>query len=260
RDGAVLDREASLESLVMAVGIDDLDQNRSPRALVERIELATVVLLDGPGAGTDERARAAGIVGALNPDARITWTDTVPDALAVGQAAGDPRFDPDAARQRGALGDVLRGADRRSASGVSQFVFSARRPFHPTRLRDWLGSCPAGILRARGTYWVASQPDVAATLDVAMGDVAIQVQGTWWAAVPAAQHPAGPEWEAYRARVWHPTFGDRRQHITLITSDLDETVMRTALQDCLVTEAEIGQWGARAASPGSPPSTGAESR
>jgi len=235
--GSALESDAWLDGLVVVAGADELVRPRSPRALVERIELATVVSLDGDGASAADRDRATRMVRALNPTARIIWADT--GTTAVGTDAGDAPFDLGAALERAKLGDILDGNGRSQDDEINRFVFSARRPFHTERLHAWLKAPPPGLLRARGGFWVATRPHVAVALDVAMADVQTDVEGHWWAAVPEDQRPTGPQWKAYQAQVWHEVFGDRRQEIAFVGTELDEATTLSSLQACLLTEREL---------------------
>ncbi|GAB2604156.1 hypothetical protein GCM10027190_59620 [Spirosoma areae] len=43
---------------------------------------------------------------------------------------------------------------------ISSFVFRDRRPFHPVRFWHYLSeNFPAGIIRSKGLFWLASRPD-----------------------------------------------------------------------------------------------------
>lgn len=241
--GRRLEPSAWVDALVVTTSVDELvGPGGAARALVERIELATVVHIE-PGAASDpQRATAARIAHALNPAARVTWADA--GALVAGEAAGDARFDLDAARSRATLGDVLDGDETRAGAGVMRLVFQARRPFHAERLHAWLSAPPPGLLRGRGGFWVATRPHIAATLDLAGSDARTDMEGHWWAAVPESEHPSGPDWDRYVAGIWDFTFGDRRQELAFVGTDLDESALRAGLEACLLTAEELSRPGA----------------
>ena len=39
--------------------------------------------------------------------------------------------------------------------GVTSFTYRTRRPFHPERVAEVLRTLPAGVVRSKGTLWVA---------------------------------------------------------------------------------------------------------
>ena len=181
--------------------------------------------------------QACAVSTGVDPNAETTTSSptatTVPVAQDVRLAALD------------VVGQLLDAVLDRSAGSMQQGVlrlpFHARRPFHPARLHAWLSDLPAGVVRARGSFWISSAPHIAAELDVALGDVQTAVAGHWWAAVPEAQRPSGPDFAAYVAGVWHPSFGDRRQELAFVGVDVDRAALLEGLQGCLLTDAELGQ-------------------
>ncbi|MGQ5516381.1 CobW family GTP-binding protein [Halococcus saccharolyticus] len=107
--------------------------------------------------------------------------------------------------------------DRSAAEehGVTSFVYTRERPFHPERLDDWLDTWTGNVIRAKGVFQLAGREAV-------MG---LDQAG------PAVQ--AGPigEWDAE---------DDRRTRLVFIGSDLDETRIVEELDDCLVNDTELG--------------------
>ena len=126
-----------------------------------------------------------------------------------------------------------------SNDGTVRFDYQARRPFHPTRLHTLLAEAWSGVLRAKGNFWVASRPEVAATLDLAGGSRTTSVTGTWWSAVSADQRPNSPEFRQYMEEIWHPDFGDRHQDFSIVGVGVDEDELRARLDQCLLTDEEL---------------------
>lgn len=239
--GAVLAEDARIQALIAVVGVDQLrlgTRGGPSRQLVERIELAQVVLLDTGGRPRDGRVSDAELlVRALNPDARVMAQDS--EHATLSGLGGDAPFDLQAAQQRSELQDLLDAGGSQTAGRVTRIAFLARRPFHPQRLHTWLEAPPQGLVRARGSFWVASRPHLAATLDLAPGDSHTEVAGHWWAAVPQGDRPTGPAFEAHLREVWDPTFGDRRQELAFVGIDLGEAELTSSLEACLLTDAEL---------------------
>jgi G3E family GTPase len=244
--GFTLAQSATLQGLVAVVSVGELlAAPQTVREAVERIELATVVLMDSTGADDPARQRAERIVAALNPDAHLVWSG---DDTAAG-ADGDPHttapFDLDAAQDRAALQDLLYGDGAGETEHVQRFAFRARRPFHPGRLQRWLSAGWPGLVRVRGQFWVCTAPHVAADMDIALGDAKTTMGGHWWAAVPEDNRPSEPAFVAYLQQVWDPTFGDRRQELAFVGTGVNPTTLLRSLEGCLLTQDELttpGLW------------------
>jgi G3E family GTPase len=136
-------------------------------------------------------------------------------------------------------------------SGISGFVYRARRPFHPERLwallhREW-----TGVLRSKGFFWLATRSDIGGSLSQAGSALRHGPAGVWWAAQDRSEWPTGDaELEAEIAAEWFGdaddmSIGDRRQELAIIGAALDEAHWRAAFDACLLTDAEWSQ-GAQA--------------
>jgi hypothetical protein len=58
--------------------------------------------------------------------------------------------------------------------------------------------------------------------------------GFWWANVPAERWPEDPSWRQSLKKNWNEIYGDRRQEIVFIGTDMDEADLRRRLDACLV--------------------------
>ena len=61
----------------------------------------------------------------------------------------------------------------------------------------------------------------------------------FWKDVPRASWPDDEEYLASIAKQWEEPFGDMRQELVFIGQGLDESGMRQALDDCLLSEEEV---------------------
>ncbi|AXR82734.1 CobW family GTP-binding protein [Natrarchaeobaculum sulfurireducens] len=122
--------------------------------------------------------------------------------------------------------------------GVDSFVFRARRPFHPGRFATFLRDLPAGIVRSKGTVWIAGNDG---KVDVSQAGPSIRatVRGPWIASLPAVDQ------DLYRSNrpglEWHDDHGDRLTELVFIGTEYDESRLRGQLESCLVDDEE---WGA----------------
>ena len=237
--GRVLSSVAHIASMVVVVNgptlLADL-QSKGGRRLVERIELADVIVVLGNAGHAFQTVRA------LNNHARLHHEG---DAGSLDRLQADIPFDLPAAQRRAALADVLGQEGPTRVDGVSRFAFRARRPFHPGRLHDLLQQEWREVLRAQGAFWVATRPNAVGLLDTVAGQSKTSLGGHWWASVPEAQHPNSPAFKRQLEERWHPSFGDRMQELAIVALG-EESALQAHLTRCLLTEDELSQperWG-----------------
>lgn len=208
--------------------------------LVDQIEFADVVVLNK----TDlVDVQALGLVEAvcrsLNPQARIVRAEH-------GAAPLDAILDTglfDMARAQSAAGwkQALEfgKTPETEAYGVSSFVYRARRPFHPKRLKAVLDQEWPGVWRSKGFFWLATRMNYVGSWSQAGAAATHEWGGYWWAAIPPARRPQDPETRAFLTRVWRQPHGDRRQEIVLIGKDMDRAALTAMFDKALLTPAEV---------------------
>jgi G3E family GTPase len=208
--------------------------------LVEQIEFADVVVLNkATDASHEQRDAARKIVVALNPDAQIVEAD-------YGQVPHDRIFDtglfdfekaqenPLWARELYGFADHIPETEE---YGITSFVYRARRPFDPQKLHSAFNGPLPGVLRAKGHFWVATQPDWLAEFSLAGAMTSVKPLGVWWATVPTERHPDTPQGTAYLERHWEEPFGDRRQELVFIGAGLEKEKITATLDAALVEDA-----------------------
>ena len=216
--------------------------------LVEQIEFADVVILNKVSdASPRELKLARQIVRALNADAEIIETDFA--RVPLEKVLDTGRFDFERAQTHPLWFKELNGfADHVPETeeyGIRSFVYRARRPFHPGRLRTFIDRAWPGVVRAKGFFWLATRPHHVGELSQAGALVRTEKRGLWWASVPKTRWPDHDEWRAAMQPYLDPMWGDRRQELVFIGSDpMDEKEIRAVLDACLVDETEYvpGSW------------------
>ena len=234
------DMEAlSLKESGEALGEDD--ERNVADLLVDQIEFANVILISKIDLiGSDDIASLKAILHSLNPDAEI-----VP--MVMGQAPLHKVLDTglfDFAKAEQAPGWLkeLRGEHTPETEeyGISSFVYSARRPFHPQRFYDHLHHSEwdnGTLLRSKGFFWLASRPEWAGNWSQAGGIMHHGLAGRWWFSVPKQQWP-----EQYVDDIhaqWCEPFGDCRQELVFIGQNIDADKVRQELDCCLLNDAEL---------------------
>lgn len=208
--------------------------------LVEQIEFADVVVLNKiSDASPEQREAVSRTVRALNPDARQIEADF--GKVPLGAVLDTGLFDHEKAQEHPLWHKELYGfkdhVPETEEYGISSFVYRARRPFHPEKFSAFLARTWSGLIRAKGHFWLATRPDWVGEMSLAGSICRTEAMGFWWAAVPRARWPDHPEWQAILDRNWHSVWGDRRQELVFIGTELDEAAIRAALDLCLVGDA-----------------------
>jgi G3E family GTPase len=232
-----------------ALNTGEGDDRTIVEALIEQIEFCNVIVINKTDLiDASALAKLKDILHALNPRAELI--DARFGAAPSNQLVNTDRFDFDATSSAPGWLAML-NADPESApaiapdeSGISGFVYRARRPFHPERLwalvhREW-----PGVLRCKGFFWLATRSDIGGSLSQAGGALRHGPAGMWWAAQERSEWPTGDaELEAEIAADWFGdaddmSIGDRRQELAMIGIDLDEAHWRSAFNACLLTDEE----------------------
>ena len=208
--------------------------------LVEQVEFADVIVVNKTDLlPADEVARLRGILATFNPGAEIVLASH--GAVAMAKVMGTGRFDFERAQQAAGWAKAMAGEHLPESVefGITNFVYRSRRPFHPARFYKFLASDMAGVVRAKGFFWLASRMRWAGSWQLAGAVGRHEAAGFWWAAMPPAQRPQDPQWQETIRKDWHPMYGDRRQELVFIGIGMNEASVRAGLDACLLTDKEM---------------------
>ncbi len=219
--------------------LGDEDDRTLVHLLTDQIEFADVVILNKVADAEPHQVDAARkIIRSLNGDARIIETnhsDAPADAI-----LDTGLFDFEKAHEHPMWAKELYGfADHVPETeeyGVASFVYRARRPFVPEKVKAVLNGEMPGVIRAKGHFWLATRPDWVAEFSLAGALSSITPLGTWWAAVPKERWPDNDTARRYMADNWQEPWGDRRQEIVFIGADIDWPRLKARLDACLLPE------------------------
>lgn len=205
--------------------------------LVEQIEFADVVVINKVSETTEPtRAEIRKVIAALNPEARQFETDF--GEVPLDTILNTGLFDEAKASTHPLWHKELHSPESHMPEsdeyGISSFVYRERRPFDPVRLLSFLNSPWSGVIRAKGHFWLATRPDWVGLLSVAGMQRRCEPMGYWWATIPMPSWPSDPQFREHLNSRWDDTWGDRRQELVFIGSDMNEVHIRTALDACLV--------------------------
>ena len=269
----VVDGHLFYESFVAGESPADEVEKRGPDAdgtrplsdlLVEQIEYADVLLLNKCDLLDEtQQDRVEDLLAALQPDAEIvrtTHSAVDPDRLLgtglfdvgrMGETAGWKRALDEAEHEHGHADD---GHDERESDhdhadhdhrhppeeyGVSSFTYRRRRPFHPERVAAVLGDLPPTVVRSKGTCWIAGS-DQQQVFSQAGPSARVTATGQWIAELSELDQ------QLYRSNRsdldWDEEWGDRHTGLVFIGTGIDEDALVDALDDALLTDAELADW------------------
>ena len=226
------------------LGVDELPDERDvSQLLADQVEFANVVVINKCDLVTPENlAVLKALLQRMNPEASIL--EATHGVIDPDQVMNTGRYSVEWAGQTAdATGISLEGDDAGEPDqGISSFVYTARRPFHPQRFFDfWMeDDCTSAILRSRGYFWLATRNTTAGYWSQAGQVLSAQPGGEWWAEAPKEEWPNDePEMLKQIEAVWQEPFGDRRQELVVIGQDMDIESTRQTLNACLLTDEEF---------------------
>ena len=230
--------------------------------LVEQVEVSNLVVCNKADLCTDaEIDEAVDLVGALQPDAETVVTEfsaVDPERLLdVGlfderelgdlpgwkRALADDRHPSGEGNHEGEADDHGDHGDHRHPDevyGVTSFTYRRRRPFHPDRLAVLLRDLPDDVVRSKGTLWVAGT-DQRQQVGQAGRSVRVEALGPWIASLPSVERDMlrsnRPDLD------WDDERGDRLTEYVVIGTGFDPERLVSRLDDALVTDAELREFG-----------------
>ncbi|WP_336362399.1 CobW family GTP-binding protein [Halalkalicoccus salilacus] len=215
--------------------------------LLEQVECCDVLVLNKCDLlPEDELDEVEATLRGLQPGARIVRTRY--GELDPAEMLDTGRFDPERAGESAGWKRALEEADQDHADhdhdhdhrhpeaeyGITSFVYRRRRPFDPGRFAALLEELPAGLVRAKGRFWVAGRPDAKLRLGYAGRIARVEPTGRWIAALPEVER------DLYRSNrpdlEWDDEWGDRRTELVFISRELDEEAFADRLDGCLVED------------------------
>eukprot|EP00746_Dinoflagellata_sp_MGD_P148005 gnl/MRDRNA2_/MRDRNA2_80284_c0_seq3.p1 gnl/MRDRNA2_/MRDRNA2_80284_c0~~gnl/MRDRNA2_/MRDRNA2_80284_c0_seq3.p1 ORF type:complete len:399 (+),score=73.28 gnl/MRDRNA2_/MRDRNA2_80284_c0_seq3:12-1208(+) len=226
------------------LGAEKGDERSIVNLLIDQVEFANILILNKTDLVKQQELESLkAILKKLNPGARMIETEfgVVSPAMVLNTGS----FNMNEARKAAGWMQELESNGKNHTPeteeyGISSFIYSAERPFHPHRL-DTLTktSIPLwGVLRSKGLVWCDSDHEFAREWSQAGSSMALQ-SGRRWQDWPATD-------EKYKDR----RYGDRRQELVFIGQNMKETEIRKALDEALLSKKEFSaRWEALFGSP-----------
>ena len=227
---------------------DPEDQRSIVNLLTDQIEFANVIIINKADLVSKETVEElAAIIHKLNPGAKI---------ISTSHSKVDPKeilntgyFDFEEASNSAGWQEELQKDHHTPETeeyGISSFVFRNKKPFHPQRFWKYISeNWPAGVIRSKGLFYIASRKDQALSWSQAGGSLKAEPVGVWWASMPFKErtnYASYIENQAYIESKWDKIFGDRMNELVLIGQDLDQEQIIKELEGCLLNNLELAEY------------------
>ncbi|MCZ8157457.1 MAG: zinc metallochaperone GTPase ZigA [Leptospira sp.] len=231
----------SLDSLVdRNLEAGEGDERDIADLLVDQVEFANVIIVNKISLLSESKKNQLfSILKGLNADAEIIATDY--SKVNLDKILNTNRFDFEKASESPLWLKELRGEHTPETEeyGITSFVYKSRIPFHPKRFWDWLEKEKKGLVRGKGFAWLASKMDWVVMYNQAGNLTSYKPEGYWWAAIDPADIPDDPHVQTNLKSAWQEPWGDRRQELVFIGTEMNEEKIRKSLDSCLLTKSEF---------------------
>jgi len=218
------------------------DERSVSDLLVDQVEFADLILISKTDmVPAEDVDKLTAILKTLNTDARII--PIVEGQIDIDEVLNTELFDFARAQQAPGWLKEMRGehVPETEEYGIGSFSYAARRPFHPEKFYQFLHNTEqfGKLIRSKGYFWLASRPEFAGQWSQAGGMARYGFAGMFWKAVPKKNWPTDEAYLASIKKQWSEPFGDMRQELVFIGQGLDQEAFTQALDNCLLSEAEV---------------------
>lgn len=228
-----------------ALSARGLELNQSdPRTisdlLISQIEFANVIIINKTDlVSKNDLNRLTKILHHLNPVARIVRSKF--GLVDLNKILNTGLFQFDRAAEAPGWLKELRGSHVPESIeyGITNFVYTSRRPMHPERLRNFLDDDWDGVIRSKGFLWVATRMDYSIEWSQAGGACRIEPGAMFFAAMEKERWPQDSLLLRDIHESWEEPFGDRRQQLVLIGIGMNQDWLTENLDACLLTNEEM---------------------
>jgi G3E family GTPase len=199
------------------LAVDETDQRSIVGLLIDQVEFADKIILNKIDlVNENEIQKLRGIIHSLNPDAEIILSKKSKVPLNKIIDTGTFNFEK-AANAPGWL-KVMRHEKTSESDeyGIKSISFSSRTPFHPSRFYNLLHEDYPGLIRAKGYFWIASQPNIMAELSISGRIREYGPRGFFLAGIPEENWGISEEELEVLKQTWDSKYGDRMSNLVFI--------------------------------------------
>ena len=223
-----------------ALGKEDIDDEDLEKLIIEQLEFCNIVLLNKASELTpEELGRLRAIVKGINPGAKVLECNY--GDIDLDEIIYTGMFDFDAVATSAAWIAAIEGEDEEEEAegealeyGIDTFVYTRREPMDINKFDNFIFKhWPAGIIRAKGLCYFATEPDQCYLFEQAGRQKLIKDAGLWYASMDEYELRYQMERDPQLRRDWDPVYGDRMQKIVFIGQHLDKAEITRLMDACL---------------------------
>ena len=209
---------------------------------VDQIEFSSTIILNKTDLASEETLKEVRkVIKALNPDATVFETEQAKVPLT--ELLDTHRFSFEKAHEHPLWAKELYGYENHVPEteeyDIHSFVYRSKKPFVPEKIAHFFSQKQNGVLRSKGHFWLSNRPDQVGEMSQAGKYTTTELIGKWWSSVPKNRWPDDQEFITQIKKNWDPAFGDRRNEIVFIGSQMNKEEIINRLNDCLVKEDEF---------------------
>ena len=218
------------------------DERSVADLLVDQIEFADVILISKTDLVEDKDIdKLKAIIKTLNTQAEIIPIKE--GNVEIDKVLNTGLFDFAKAKEAPGWLKEMRGEHipETEEYGISSFTYTARRPFLPEKFYNFLHSTEkyGKLIRSKGFFWLGSRLEYAGQWSQAGGIARYGFAGMFWRSVPKQDWPTDEQTLASIKANWVEPFGAMRQELVFIGQGLDESAIKKALDECLVSKDDM---------------------
>jgi G3E family GTPase len=222
--------------------LSEQDERPISALLVDQVEFADVIIMNKIDECSAEQVyHTEQIIRSLNSSAKIIQTNH--SKVELKEIINSGRFDFAKASQSPLWLKTLLGEESSESDefGITSFCYKNSRPFHPQRFFDLVNNKLSGILRSKGSFWLAHVNDYALSFQQAGELLSYSIEGKWLAAVLKDEPELAEEYADYIKESFEGPYGDRKQEIVFIGVELDQEEVTKKLDECLLSDDEFAR-------------------
>jgi len=222
--------------------LDEEDVRPISALLTDQLEFADVIIMNKISECSEEDVyRVEQIVRSLNPDAKVLKTDY--SKVDLKEIINTGLFDFEKASKSPLWMKVMLGQESSESDefNITSFCYQVRKPFHPQRYYDLVNKNLDGVIRSKGTIWLANLNDYALSMQSAGELGSYGLEGKWLASALEEEPELEEEYKEYMEETFQGAYGDRRQEVVFIGTQLDQEELTQKLDKCLLTDEEFSK-------------------
>ncbi len=199
------------------LAVDETDQRSIVGLLIDQVEFADKIILNKIDlVSENEIQKLRGIIHSLNPDAEIILSKK--SKVPLNKIIDTRTFNFEKAANAPGWLKVMRHEKTSESDeyGIKSISFSSRTPFHPSRFYNLLHEDYPGLIRAKGYFWIASQPNIMAELSISGRIREYGPRGFFLAGIPEENWDISEEELEVLKQTWDPKYGDRMSNLVFI--------------------------------------------